>query len=460
MKKLKTAILIFISLTFSACTFNTKVDELLTPPKLTEQQTAIFEALQNAVGKNIKLKYPKSGDHRSAFVLANLDDEPTDEALVFYELQTGESNTGLLRVNILDQEKGVWFSTFDFAGFGSEVDEVIFSNLGTTGETKIIIGYSALNQMQKSLSVLTYKNKVLTELISNAQYSYMDVLDLNLDNSEELIVLNQDSSTQIAKATLYKTNEDNVFYKVTETENIETATEYTKISVGYAQEGLYGLFIDYSKGNNQYGTEFLYYMGNRLFNPISETNQNTSTSRSTNTFNTVVSSKDIDGDGIVEIPSTVPFPGYETLNKQEQFSATIWHNLVNGNLSRKAYTYSSVKNNFIFVFPERWRDAVTATITSELNEVVFSKATKSQTKPDFDLKINDEDFLLKIKTIDTIVLAEKFADEESELLQDGYEKLSSNGTKFYFIKFGNKNDDMSMTKEDILENFLVQKTES
>lgn len=459
MKKIKTAILIFISLTFSACTFNMKVDELLTPPKLTEQQTAIFEALQSAVGKNIKLKYPRTGDHRSAFVLANLDDEPTDEALVFYELQTGESNTGLLRVNILDQENGIWFSTFDFAGFGSEVDEVIFSNLGTTGETKIIIGYSALNQMQKSLSVLTYKNKVLTELMSNAQYSYMDVLDLNLDNSEELIVLNQDSSTQVAKATLYKTNEDNVFYKITETENIEIATEYTNISVGYAQEGLYGLFIDYSKGANQYGTEFLYYMGNRLFNPISETNQAINTSRSANNFNAVVTSKDIDGDGIVEIPSTVPFPGYETLNKQEQFCATIWYNLVNGNLSRKAYTYSSVKNNFIFVFPERWRDAVTATINSELNEVVFIKASKASAKPDMDTKNVNQNFLLKIKTLDIVDLGDTYEDKKSELYENGYQPLTINGTKSYFIILGDKNDDMYITEEDILDNFLVQKTE-
>ena len=457
LKKIKSAILFLLSLVLSACTLNMKVDELLSPPKLTQQQDAIFTALQKAVGKNIKLKYPRMGDQRSAFVIANLDEEPSDEAIVFYELQTSDNSAGLLRVNILDQKDDKWYSAFDFGGIGSEVDEVAFSNLGTIGDTKIIIGYSALNQMQKSLSVMTYKNSSLTELMSGAAYSYMKVLDLNLDGTDELFVLHQDSTTQTAKATLYQTNNTGVFYKVTETDNIESVAEYTNISAGYAEKGLYGMFIDYSKGANQHGTEFLYYKGNRLINPIKETNQALNTSRISNNLNAVVASKDIDGDGIVEIPATVPFPGYGTLTKQEQFSATIWYNMSTGNLVSKYYSYYSVKNNYIFVFPERWRDVVSASINSELNEITFEKADRTPPKPESNHNTSPQNALLKIKTLDISILGDDFIDKENDLVENNYIYIGKNRGKSYYIWLGEQDNNMLLSKQDFITNFIVIK---
>ena len=60
-------------------------DNLLVPPKLTAKQSEIYKALEEQVGSNINLRYPKTGEYRSAFVIKNIDDEPTNEALVFYQ---------------------------------------------------------------------------------------------------------------------------------------------------------------------------------------------------------------------------------------------------------------------------------------------------------------------------------------------------------------------------------------
>ena len=53
------------------------VDTLLSPPKLSKQQQEIYQALTNSIDTKISLKYPKSGDYLSAFIVANFDDEPT-----------------------------------------------------------------------------------------------------------------------------------------------------------------------------------------------------------------------------------------------------------------------------------------------------------------------------------------------------------------------------------------------
>ena len=57
------------------------------------------------MGSNITLKYPKNGEYRSAYVIANIDDEPTDEAMVFYEYTSNGSEEDGLRVNILDKDE-------------------------------------------------------------------------------------------------------------------------------------------------------------------------------------------------------------------------------------------------------------------------------------------------------------------------------------------------------------------
>ena len=75
---------VIVSVALSSCSA-ASVEELLSPPRLDEEQTAIYEALRTAAGGSVSLKYPKSGQYRSAFVVENIDDEPTNEAIVFYE---------------------------------------------------------------------------------------------------------------------------------------------------------------------------------------------------------------------------------------------------------------------------------------------------------------------------------------------------------------------------------------
>ena len=45
----------------TGCTFATSIDNLLSPPKLSVEQEQIYNALTDAEGTAISLKYPKSG---------------------------------------------------------------------------------------------------------------------------------------------------------------------------------------------------------------------------------------------------------------------------------------------------------------------------------------------------------------------------------------------------------------
>lgn len=157
MKKIIATIGIAFVLLLSGCSTSLSVDGVLAPPKLSNQQNRIYSALEAQVGKNITLKYPKSGDYRSAFVLADIDSDNEDEALVFYEPNTVTPNSSNLRVNVLDRNsEGEWFSTCDIVGEGVEVDKISFADLGYQGKRSIIIGYSSTGTSEKYMVIYHY----------------------------------------------------------------------------------------------------------------------------------------------------------------------------------------------------------------------------------------------------------------------------------------------------------------
>ena len=75
MRFLKVGLLALCGLLLSACvSFQLNVTDLMQSPKLTEDQTEIYEALTTAAGvSDVQLKYPKRGNYRSSFVLFDLD---------------------------------------------------------------------------------------------------------------------------------------------------------------------------------------------------------------------------------------------------------------------------------------------------------------------------------------------------------------------------------------------------
>ncbi len=352
------------------CGCSVSIDTLLTPPKLTADQNEIYRELINSVG-SVKLKYPKSGDYRSAFVLENIDDEDGIEALVFYESKNVQSGESALRMKILDKNEGKWEAVYDLACPGSEVESISFSSLGSSGEVDIIVCYSMLNQTEKSFSVMNYLDGTPTLLYSSA-YSCLEVFDLNNDGLDELITVTADKVNQVSVAMMF-TNGENGFEKLSEAMIFGKVASYSRITKGKLNEEMNALFFDYTKGNGQSGSDVLYCYGNTLFCPDSWASVpgSVNISRVINDYMTELYSSDIDGDGFVEIPSTTPLPGYELSPKGEQLCAVMWYTVKDDVFVLEHYSYYSGKYSFALLFPNRWRGVVSAVTDFASGEIAF-----------------------------------------------------------------------------------------
>ena len=369
---IKQTFILLMTLMLAGCsTTGLSVENLLSSPKLDPQQNEIYQALINSTGTAVKLKYPRSGEYRSPFVIQNIDDEITDEALVFYTSESVQSGEAALRLKVLDQYDGKWQAMYDLACIGSEVDSISFTSLGQENKTDIVVRYSMLNQTEQTFSVMSYNAGILKELYA-ASYSCLEFMDLNNDGYNELVTVYDDKVGGVSAAMMFGRTE-NGLEKLSETQLVGSHAEIVSTTKGFVSENIPALFLDYSRGQGQYGTDVIYCRNNVLISPDSVDPETDSSivSRFTNDYMADIFCTDIDNDGFVEIPSTTPLPGYEALNKAEQLCAVQWYTIQNNNFVMEHYGYYSSKFRFVLLFPNRWRGVVSAVPNLQDNEIIF-----------------------------------------------------------------------------------------
>ena len=434
-----TALVCFIS-ALCGCSGSFSAGDLLASPRLTDEQNEIYNALTASAGR-VDLRYPHTGEYRSAFVIHNIDDEPTDEARVFYEqnktdtakepgAQDGNA-VGNLRVSFLDKdENGDWNANYELPAAGTEVESVAFSKLGSDKE-KLLISYSVLGSSDKIMSVIDYENGVATQLGTVGYSSYI-MLDNLTESGEYLACFNRDGAKKSANMTVYGCSDGKtlgMIYPVLSFGN--GVTDFDRITSANCLllgKKMPCIAVDYLISENYYGTTVLYYNGSSFATAETTVRDGADTnySRHVNGYTPKLPSQDIDGDGIIDIPATSPLPGYENLSFPEQICAVRWYKQNCSKIELTAYTFVDPQRNFMLTFPGRWVGMVTATVNTEDNSVTFWKY-------EGDIKEN-EYALLTIKTVLKSDTSAQSEPDTQSAMRDGFRLFSDDSEKTIYYK--------------------------
>ncbi|MCM1024618.1 MAG: hypothetical protein NC395_11265 [Prevotella sp.] len=397
----------------SGCSLGGSADSLLSAPRLSEEQNAVYDALIKSAGKDIRLKYPRAGEYRSAFVFADIDGEPDREAIVFYEKAGETEDGGNVRINIIDRRGGKWTSVYDHAGAGTGIDRILFSDLGESGRQSVIIGYTLLSG-ERSAQIYSYENGLLNTEYSDS-YSTMFTADLERDGSNELILVRP--GNQVRKASVSSVAADPESGGITEKSSValdEAAAEFVSVAAGYVGKETPAIFIDGLSGG-QLTTEIIYSVDGQLRNPLylGESALIEKTRRPSGYLCT-----DIDLDGVIEIPTLTLFPGYSEDASGTKLYSTDWNVFDNYSIAKKYSSYYNVSEGYCFILPSRWDGVVTVKRDAATGEAVFCKFRT-------DL-LNSTSELLRI--------AVASEEETPALLDEGYMMLKSNNKTNYLVK--------------------------
>lgn len=416
---------------------NFSVDGLITAPKLTQEQTEIHQALVTAVGNNITLKYPKSGDNRSAYVIKNIDNEPGDEALVFYEY-TGDDKKDGLMLNVLDKnDDDEWESVKEIAGAGSEVSKVIISDIGDDRKPQVVVGYTNYTGEEKILEVYDYNDGDL-KTIGMDNYSLLETYDVNDDGTDELIVVNKNVTEGKSKSVNYIASLLEVkhggLFKHKSVQMANNVTAYVNSSMGKLNDELPAIYIDELTNKNELQTEIIYYKYDNLQNPV---NAASDLMLTLSTRPVGYYSKDIDQDGIVEIPSVSTMLGYENAVDDEKLYLTSWYEYKDYyELEMKYSGYYSLSDEYVMIFPSRWDGQVTAKVDTDSEEMVFYK---------YDGDINgDMTELMRIAVVNE--------NDKGEYLYDGYQEVDKKGRIAYMVRIADEKDEPLVPTIDEVKN--------
>lgn len=440
-KFIRTAVAITLTVALCGCSMSVSVETLLSPPTLSEEQEEIYRELEKSVGRNIKLKYPRGGNYRSAFVVRDIDDDGGDEAMVFYESSDIRSGDSALRLKFLDKRNGKWEAAFDLACPGNEIDSVAFENLG--GDEyglRIILSYTLLNQTEKAVSVLKYVDGAPIELLSST-CSCLEVMDMNRDGQNELVIVTSNKEQKTAAALMYA--EDGESMRLISSASLRGgASEYLRVTKGDVNPDTPALFFDYSMGGGQSGTDVVYCYGNGLFSP---TNNADKISRRVNDYTAEVYSFDINGDDIIEIPATVPLPGYENDQTNAKLCAVRWYNVKNDSFVESAYGYYSGKFGYSLMFPERWIGNVTAVVDHNSNSVFFIAYD-----PEIGLKATPDNLILRIRAIEKSAAEESDDPDDLNILEETDELIF-----VYELNENLSSSELKMTDRELEDNFVI-----
>lgn len=430
-KVLCIVIAVCIGLLLCGCKlFTVDTDELLSPPQLTGDAKPIQQALNKSV-QEYTLKYPSSGDRRSAVITEDIDSDGSLEALAFYSTDDGEQIK--MNVNILRKGKKGWRSVATSSIVAGGVDRVEFSDIDADGIKEILIGWEIYGSSDKQLAVYSFKNKTLLQRMLKP-YTQFVCCDLDENGFEEIYVQLLNTAEGTNNGLLYSIGKDGVS-QIAGCIMDGTVKTVNTPKVSVLSTGKPAIYIDEVKGAGAI-TEVLVLSKGELINGMLDTETTLENNKTIRPSSLPIF--DINDDGIPEIPIAKDLPSADETSSEKLYY-TDWCSYNGETLTVKLTTIVNQLDGYYIEVPEKWFGKIAVLKDTDKNlRVIYSYDTQNG------------------------VIGEKTAQFKA-VSEDGYniksyrgytEILKSNG-KVFIGKVLSENKEFSVTSQELKKMFNV-----
>lgn len=378
MKKIRILLIVLsLSLLLTGCgnfRLASSIDDLISPVPPSGDNAGVQNAVNELCKSGFLIKMPSSGDYTTSFIFYDLDGNGTDEAVAFYEPNDDRGTTSMA---VISKSKEKWSVVEKIRGEGSDVKSVDFCDVNNDGVDEILVCWSVISSAN-SYTFCVYnhnldkdggKLELISEPISAGEFICVDI---NEDDIDEVVVFKLGSSDESPSAQLYSFS-DNKQTLLGETKLDSTIISFENISSGVTDEGV-SVYADALKTDgNSMVTEFIYWSD--YYDSIISPFYSYSTGRTSETSrDSVIFSRDVDGDGVIEIPTDSSVSGLPSQVKAHNW--VIYDNTV---LLHKCYTYSCKRDSYLLLFDDDTFDKITADYDTDTRKLtVIEKDGKKE----------------------------------------------------------------------------------
>ena len=425
----------------SSCSMvSANTEDLLEPPQLSPDQAALAEALERGLGTDdFTLKYPISGENRSAYLLCDLDNEPSNEAVVFYQL-TGNDT---IRMNILDQnEHGEWESVYDMAGAGDDIYTVDLASLSSLDRNDLIISWKDRGRTELDIEIYSYETGTLSNLFSGSG-DRIYFMDINEDGYSEMVLLgwasSRDPSLQIVRRAGSRViARDEIILS-------SRAIDFTGLTLGKTLDGETAIYVDELISSSSAATDIVVLNGFNM-DVVTAVEPSEEDERPDSLYDQTIrpaelTCQDYNGDGITDIPNSTLMPGYSSSDVDENIYRINYQNLYDGELLPAYSVVSNQEMGYIFLMPDSWVNKVTVRRITETNEwqfVVYGSDLNSSGTVLLSLKVSSHQ------------------DYQDKFSTGVYFPLATKGIFEYTASLPNADHELSITESEVRSRFQLR----
>ena len=421
-----------VGLSMAGCSsVGLSVDNLMHPPKAVGDKAEIQTLVDSVAGEGYTLKYPQSGNYRSAITMQDIDSDSVEEAIAFYMPQ---GDIATVHVLVMDNIGGRWQSVGDFKSQSTAVDSLSFCDLDGNGISEIVTCWKTYNASLNQLSIYTYEENKAREITTDSTCSNLLCGDFTEDEGDELMLLTLFSADKDATAELTDISDTkSELVTIGTTPLNPDVVSYAQLLTGEVFENQAGAVIDgCTKNTGEYTTQLLYY--NTYYKSLERISFTDNLPYNQALRSYPVMSKDVNGDGIIEVPAAFKLNIEKDRTDKVAAADLYWcQQTPSGTVLLISHQAVSFAYGFSFDVPDKWEGKFTALTDYENNEVTFYEWDKNKTA----------DVLFKVK----------ISDKEKVEDLTGYETLAETDSRVYAVSIPDGNNPLMLTKDEIKSSF-------
>ena len=343
-----------------------QVEELLRAPKLSGDYGDVQTALNDWLGESAQLKYPMQGDLLSPFLIHDLDGDGQQDAAVLYT--TAQSSN--VCVAILQKGRdGMWQVRQNAEGLADTVDSVGLAQLQPGDASQLVVGYVAA-QGDHYLAVYSYTDGELSTILEQQYQQYL-VEDITGGGSQDLILMStlEDGGVQIELLTVDK---EGSFQQVAVMGlSADRFSGCASVAAGVGADGRHYLVLDGWTGisGNNLASVLLYFdEDTQQMVPADQISTEKLYTASLRNVPSLVS-QDLDGDGIVEIPTQPDEAGLLNMSQSRRMDFIVWMDYTRPN-PEKSFGLLDEETNCYIELPMEWEGNLKLTDSEQYDGAV------------------------------------------------------------------------------------------
>ena len=388
MKRLRLLLAAGALLLLAGC-FSQSADDLYAQPKAPDDYLKLDERISEVLNAGGEYAAPLTGELTQKVQLQDLDNDGVQEAIAFFRVTSDERQ---LKICIYRETEDDYELAATIESAGTAINAVAYRDLDDIPGKEIVVGWQQSDRLY-SLAAYSIHNDQVVELM-RTEYAAYQICDLDLDGTDEIVVLHTGTGEGAKRAELYDYREG--VMEVASSAPLSrsvTALAENGVHTGQLRGGEPAVFVDaaYSSAGYAPGEELgafntTAYSGDGQITDIFAWKdgalQNitldpaTGESDSTIRWYTAVSARDINRDGILELPDPYALPDPTSSSIAVNFWAIRWMQYdIDGAAELVYTTYYNDRDGWYFILPESWEGQITVSrsdVAGGERAVIFS----------------------------------------------------------------------------------------